>query len=328
MNNRKNFRCGDYDYTVPANGNAEAVIVKYNGKAKDLSIPAKLKPFSFPIFIQTKLKALPVTIINDNAFKDCSNLRTISIPDSVTYIDDWAFYRCKNLAEIRVSKDNPSYVDIDGVLFSKTEKHLISCPPRWPMNYLDIPEGIEIINERAFYGCTSLRIINIPDSVTAIGWNIGDDELPLDDLLDVLTRRNVFKDCENLIEIHVSKNNDIFMSIDGVLFNKINKHLICYPAGLTAANYNIPQGVRSIGVNAFYGCTSLRSINIPDSVTNIDWKAFVNCTCLRSVVIPDSVTKIDEEVFRNCTSLTNIIVDKGSYAEKYCINNHLPYSRQ
>ena len=74
---------------------------------------------------------------------------------------------------------------------------------------------------------------------------------------------------------------------------------------------NIPNGVTSIGENAFSGCTNLTSVNIPDSVTNIQRKAFQNCSSLESITIGNSVAIIDYSAFYGCSSLSSITIGNG-----------------
>ena len=70
----------------------------------------------------------------------------------------------------------------------------------------------------------------------------------------------------------------------------------------------IPDGVTSIGVNAFYECNSLETVIIPNSVTSIGDHAFSGCESLTSITIPDSVTSIGNAAFRGCKSLTSITI--------------------
>ncbi len=139
--------------------------------------------------------------------------------------------------------------------------------------------GTKCIADSAFSGCTSLKSITIPDSVTSID---GD----------------VFRNCVSLESITIP---DSVTSIGDSVFQ-----------GCTSLeSITIPDSVANIGSSAFYNCTSLESITIPDSVTSIGDYAFEGCTSLKSVTIPDSVKSIDYSAFRGCTSLESVIIGDG-----------------
>ena len=175
---------------------------------------------------------------------------------------------------------------------------------------LEIPaelDGYSVtsIGERAFFFCKNLTSVTIPDSVASIGIN-------------------PFLRCAQLQTIQVSPDHPVLATIDGVLFEKTTKTLICYPGGLDAAEYAIPEGILSIGENAFSGCKNLTSVIIPDSMTSIGDSAFSGCFGLTSITIPDSVTSIGNYAFSSCplTSITipDSVTSIGNNAFMLCYN--------
>jgi len=135
--------------------------------------------------------------------------------------------------------------------------------------------------------------------------------------------RYAFSGCSSLTSINVDNNNEYYSSSGGVLFDKNQTILICYPAGKTESNYTVPNSVTTIGDSAFLDCSALTSVTIPDSVTSIREHAFYYCSSLASVTIPDSVTSIGEWAFSNCSSLKsmtipNSVTSIGSSAFRGC----------
>jgi|GEM_PF-6526595 len=143
----------------------------------------------------------------------------------------------------------------------------------------------------AFYNCSMLTSITIPDSVTIIyGY--------------------AFSRCSGLTSITIP---DSVTNIGGYAFDGCS--------GLTSIT--IPDSVTSIGESVFIGCSGLTSITIPDSVIRISRGAFNSCTGLTSITIPESVTQIDGYAFRYCSGLTSITIPDsvtsiGEYAFYYC----------
>jgi hypothetical protein len=153
------------------------------------------------------------------------------------------------------------------------------------ISILPIPNSINgisvtLIGNRAFYDCTSLTSVTIPDSITSIG-------------------DYAFAFCTTLNDIIIP---DSLTSIGDSAF------YCC----TSFTSIIIPDSVISIGNYAFLGCASLINITIPDSVTLIGDYAFAFCTSLTGVTIGDSVTSIGNYTFSSCTSLTSIVVGTGN----------------
>ncbi len=138
---------------------------------------------------------------------------------------------------------------------------------------IDIPNNVTAIGEFAFF-CSGLTSIEIPNSVTSIGYA-------------------AFSSCKGLTSIEIPNS---LTSIGDYAFNDCS--------GLKSVV--IPNSVTSIGNYAFNNCDVLKSIVIPNSVISIGNDAFNDCTGLKSVVIPNSVTSIGDKAFAYCTGLTSV----------------------
>ena len=294
---RKTFTSGDYEYALLDDGTVE--ITGYSGSAEKLTIP-------------DVLAGKKVTSIGNSAFFYCKSLTSVSIPDSVAEIGANPFETCSALKAISVSPDHPYFATIDGVLFRKADKTLISYPAGISSSTYTIPQGITSIGDSAFSSCDSLTSVSIPDSVTSIGdsafsycYFLTSVSIP-DSVEQIGT--NPFAACFELKSISASPDHPYFATIDGVLFRKADKALISYPASISSSTYTIPRGITAIGDSAFSSCDSLTSVSIPDSVTSIGDGAFSFCTSLTSVSIPDSVTSIGDSAFSYCDSLTSVSI--------------------
>ena len=283
-----------------------------------------------------------VTDIGGYAFQGCTGLTRITIPDSVTSIGGSAFSGCSSLESITipfvgsdvVSATEGSYIypigyifgtsSYDGGVATEQYKGILESSQGLLSTTYYIPSSLRSVTVtggnilvRAFYNCSSLTNITIPDSVTSI-----DNEAfyGCASLTSVIIPNSVtdigyqaFRGCTGLTSIYYTGDIAGWCGIIG-LGNLMSYGLsskTLYIGGNKVEELIIPDSVTSISGSAFYGCAGLTSITIPNSVTDIGYNAFRDCTGLTSVTIPNRLTRINNNVFYNCTGLTSITIGNG-----------------
>ena len=239
--------------------------------------------------------------IGDSAFKDCSGLTSITIPDSVTSIGSSAFYGCTGLTSITIP---------DGVT-SIGDSAFLNCSG---LTNITIPDSVTSIGSKAFFGCSGLTSVIIPAGVTSINVGLfsyctGLTSITIPDSVTSIGN-SAFSKCNNLTNITIPDN---VTNIGDSTFHQCS--------GLTSII--IPDSVTSIGARAFYGCSGLTSVIIPVGVTSINVELFSYCTGLTSITIPTSVTTIFAGAFQGCSGLTSITIPNsvtsiGQSVFRYC----------
>ena len=191
-----------------------------------------------------------------------------------------------------------------------------------------IPNSVTFIGDDAFFRCSGLTSVTIPNSVTSIG-------------------NSAFSRCNSLTSVTIpnsvtSIGNYAFQGCTGLTsvtipnsVTSIGESSFSQCSGLISVT--IPNSVTCIGRSAFEGCSGLISVTIPNSVTTIENYAFQECTGLTSVTIPNSVTYISNYAFYGCTGLTSVTIGSGvkyiygqafaecnKLEEVYCLAENVP----
>ncbi len=302
-----NFQSGDLYYNITSNAEPYTAAVTYEKQyAKDNY--AGISDLVIPETVENEGITYSVTSIRDYAFYQSAGLTSVTIPESVASIGEFAFTNCKALTAITVAPGNPTYDsrnNCNAIVETGTHTLRVGC------STTVIPESVTSIGDYAFYQCTGLASITIPKSVTSIEKNAfncsGLTSVTIPEGVTSIGY-NAFSDCRALTTITVAPGNPTYDSrnnCNAIVETGTNTlHIGCNTTV-------IPEGVTSIGDDAFYACTGLTSITIPEDVTSIGDYAFAYCTGLTSVTIPEGVTSIGDKAFSHCTGLTSVTIPEG-----------------
>jgi hypothetical protein len=258
-----------------------------------------------PSTIMKSSTTYTVKSIGRNAFKNCTNLNSVTIASSVTTIEDFAFQGC-NLSSIVI----PNSVTTIGYNAFR------SCTS---LTTISFGNSLTTIDEGAFMGCKALTSISLPNSLNTIG-------------------RWAFYGCKDLTNVNIPRN---VISIGGGAFSrclsitvdsnnkKYDSRNNCNAVVETASNTLIAgcqntiitNDITTIGNYAFDGCIGINSIIIPSNIAKIGISAFEGCNGLTSFTIPGTVNIIDQYAFRDCKNLTSVIIENGvSTIGQYAFN--------
>ena len=218
----------------------------------------------------------------------------------------------------------PSSVTYQGATYSVTsigEWAFYDCSS---LTSVTIPNSVTSIKGHAFRDCYYLTSVTIPESVTSIGNRAFY-------CCYYLTSVTIHESVTSIGEMAFSGLTSVTINSDAIvnkqyssdfnlshIFGSIIEFIIgesvtsigdyAFCDCSSLTSITIPNSVTSIGNEAFYGCSSLTSVTIPNSVTSIGERAFFWCSSLTSLTIPNSVTSIGDGAFLGCSSLTSITI--------------------
>ena len=214
----------------------------------------------------------PVYEIEREAFKDCTKLTSVIIPETVVTIDFRAFWNCESLTSIVIPD---SVKNIYGNAF-------FDC---MSLKEVKLSENLTELNN-IFWDCTSLESIHIPARVYAIS-------------------SNEFSDCTSLKKITVDEDNPYYYSKDNCIIDRQTGVLV---KGCKTSV--IPEGVTAIGESAFRFVRGIDTLVIPDTVTQIGEDAFYDAEITGKLTIPGSIAVLPEYSFSS-SNINELVLSEG-----------------
>ena len=252
--------------------------------------------------IKTIVVKKGVTAVGKNAFDNCKNLTSVSLPNGLERIGVAAFAYCENLENISI----PGSVDTIGksafceclklkeivIPEGVTEISYEAFRNCQSLASVTIPSTVKIIGDTAFLHCHSLKEVMIPDGVTTIEYGAfwrcyGLESVTIPDSVTYIGSY-AFSECENLKSVTIPRNITV-----------IRQHTFNDCCDL--AEVNLPDGLTEIEKYAFYGCDALEQIDLPRSLTTIGEYALAYSKVMKSVTIPAAVEKIGSYAFAGDT---------------------------
>ncbi len=227
------------------------------------------------ITVPAELNGVKITEIYPAAFSNCAASEII-VSEGIKTIRKTAFDSCANLKSIT------------------------------------LPQSVETIEDYVFENCIYLEKIDLGGAVT-IGGGVFNSCSSLKELIISGNCKNIGIEGENpymhmasLEKITVTKDGDgNYSSADGVLYNKDKSVLVHYPKGKTAKKYTVPEGVKEIFHDAFFGNNVLEEVDLSD-VEIIGISGFESCTNLSSVKLSKNLKKVEGGAFYDCTNLKDV----------------------
>ena len=268
-----------------------------------------------------------VTSITSYAFDDLTALTSLTIGAGLTYVDRSLFSDCTNLEVLDVAPGNPVYHSAGNCLIERESKTLaMGCRA----SVIPSDGSVATIGEKAFYGCSGLTSVTIPESVTRISkeafYNCnGLTSVTIPEGLTEI-EDSAFAHCTALEEIiwnAVAVDDFIYGSVEYYVSSilKVFSGAGTQSDGITVtfgdSVTRIPGGLFSPPMNRpddgqdRFVVPNIKTVRIGSNVTHIGAYAFASCKNITELVLPDSVTEIEEGAFSGCSGLTSVTIGNG-----------------
>lgn len=292
-------------------------VVRCWGGAENVKIPegvVEIADYAFYSCDWVMKLEIPASVIGIGygAFWGCKGLERIELPKSVLRIGERAFCNCLSLQCIAVDSQNPVFSSCDGALYCRDAASLVSCPAGKSSIVLD--GGVRRICAEAFVNCDKISSVSLPFGLTNIENNAFSDcrgivkiEIP-ESVIGL--EAGSFSGCVKLQEISVDAHNPVFTSVDGVVYDKDVKRLICCPYG--RSYLTVPDTVDEVGWE--FTLANLRSITV-DYDTKLSYLPYG----LQELYVKNSewgMPNADEWVFGSVGDGFQIYVDSESRADR------------
>lgn len=273
-------------------------LIAYGGDDEEVVIPSQVR------------------VIGGGAFRSNTNLKRVTIPDSVTEIEYEAFEGCSSLSDVAIAltddisisvtafrgtpwleKNSPLMIGDKLIAYAGKEPSYtipdnvrVICSSAFAntssLKEITIPDSVEIVADGAFSYCENLNIVNVGTGVKAIGvWDETGDEIIVigrdgEEASNTIYRS--FEGCNNLTQVNISENNKKYSSLDGIVLNKKGENVLFCPNGKNGICI-IPEGAKAINEDAFSYDSQITAISLPSTLTEVNASTFEHCNTLREI---------------------------------------------
>lgn len=302
----------NYRIVVEASGGVGFVRVANNQdlNVANLEIPASIK-FSNSVY--------KVIGIDDYAFFGNDNIKTVSIPSSVTLIGNYVFSDCENLESFDVDKSSEYFVSLNDTLFTANKSTLLYYPIGKNSSSYSLPSGVSKIQNGAFYNATKLDTFTVSTDLREIG--------------DYAFANSTLSKVTGIMQIEILGDYTFANSLlSSYQFTSTLEEMGvgCF-ANTNLENISLPYKLTIVPKYAFLNCNSLKTVEFPsnlrdlklidsyafagtglkkvslnNSLETIGYRAFANCIDLIIVELNENLKNIEDEAFLNCSGIQSM----------------------